>query len=296
MGLFNDILKGKYGSEEKKVQDVELPQKEKQEAPEVIAETELAEETQVVEEVQVAEEVVADDKPSQGNLTTNDLENIVNQLGDAIQHDLYATIDERIQETMSELTHKLGAMKNEFNLNLQSVKDGLTKVVEQQEITIQKQHNAALKFQEDVIYKTQKNLIMELISISDNIRMILHNKEMDPEYDLEAGLKELEQWVDASLKNNSIRRYQDTDIDNKTLNRKRQELVDREETDVPSEDGSYRTVSPGYVWSVPYLVINSDIQLEKILKENDAPRTFSYVIRPEEVVKLKYNKKLNIKE
>ena len=296
MGILNVFLNSKFGSEEKKVQDVELPQDEKQEAAEVIAEAELVEETQVVEGVQVTEEVVTEDKPSQGNLSTNDLEHIVNQLGDAIQHDLYSTIDKRLQETISELTHKTDAMKNEFNLSLQSVKDGLMKVVEQQEVTIQKQHNAALKFQEDVIYKTQKNLIMELISISDNIRMILHNKEMDPEYDLWVGLKELEQWVDASLKNNSIRRYQDTDIDNKTLNRKRQELVDREETDVPSEDGSYRTISPGYVWSVPYLVVNSDIQLEKILKENDAPRTFSYVIRPEEVVKLKYNKELNIEE
>lgn len=296
MGLFNDILKGKYGSEEKKVQDVELPQDERKEAAEVMAETELAEETQAAEKVLAAEEVVAEDKPSQENQNANDIEHLVNQLGDAIQHDLYETIDERIRETMSGLNQKMDAMKNEFNLSLQSVKDGLMKVVEQQETTIQKQHNAALKFQEDVIYKTQKNLIMELIGIADNIRMILHNKEMDPEYDLETGLKELEQWVDASLKNNSIRRYQDTDIDNMTLNRKRQELVDREETNVPSEDGSYRTVSPGYVWSVPYLVVNSDIQLEKILKENDAPRTFSYVIRPEEVVKLKYNKELNIEE
>ena len=80
------------------------------------------------------------------------------------------------------------------------------------------------------------------------------------------------------------------------MNRKRQELVDREETDNPLEDGTYRTIAPGYVWSVPYLVINSDVQLEKILKENDVPGIFSYVIRPEEVVKLKYNKNLKIEE
>ena len=293
-----DIFNGKHSAKKEQVNDVELQQEGRQE---------------VMEETQVVEEVVETGKPLQEDLSTNELERIVNQLGDAIQRELYGNIERKMHETMSVLTKKLDSMQNvvavmvealqtsiikqkELSHNAQSMKEELLKVVEQQEITIQKQHNAALKFQEDVIYKTQKNLIMELIGISDNIRMILHNKEMDSEYDLLEGVKELGQWVDASLSNNSIRRYQDTDLDNTTLNRKRQELVDREETDNPLEDGTYRTIAPGYVWSVPYLVINSDVQLEKILKENDVPGIFSYVIRPEEVVKLKYNKNLKIEE
>lgn len=293
-----DIFNGKHSAEKEQGNDVKLQQEDGQE---------------VMEETQVVEEVIDTDKPLQKDLSTKELEHIVNQLGDAIQRELYESIERKMHETMSVMTKKLDSMQNvvavmvealqtsvikqkELSHNVQSMKEELLKVVEQQEITIQKQHNAALKFQEDVIYKTQKNLIMELIGISDNIRMILHNKEMDSEYDLLEGVKDLEQWVDASMSNNFIRRYQDTDLDNTTLNRKRQELVDKKETNNPLEDGTYRTVAPGYVWSVPYLVVNSDVQLEKILKENDAPGIFSYVIRPEEVVKLKYNKNLKIEE
>lgn len=292
------ILNGKHSAKKELVNDEELQQEGRQE---------------VMEETQVVEEVVDVDKPLQKDLLTRELECIVNQLGDAIQHELYENIEQRMRETISVVTKNLDSIQKvitvmlealqtsvlkqeELSHNMQSMKEDLLKVVEQQEVTIQKQHNASLKFQEDVVYKTQKNLIMELIGISDNIRMILHNKEMDAEYDLLEGVKELDKWVDASLGNNSIRRYKDTDLDNTILNRKRQELVDREETDIPSEDGTYKTIAPGYVWSMPYLVVNSDVQLEKILKENDAPKVFSYVIRPEEVVKLKYNKDLKIEE
>ena len=174
-------------------------------------------------------------------------------------------------------------------MGMQALQDKVVNVVESQELTIQKQHNAALKYQEDVIYKIQKNLIMELIGISDNIRMILQNRESDADYDLLAAVKDLGAWVDASLSNNSVRRFQDTTMDATTMNRKRQQLVDKEPTDVEAEHNTYRTVSPGYEWSVPYLVVNSDVQLKKILDENAAPQMFSYVIRPEEIVKLEYS-------
>lgn len=174
-------------------------------------------------------------------------------------------------------------------MGMQALQDKVVNVVESQELTIQKQHNAALKYQEDVIYKIQKNLIMELIGISDNIRMILQNQESDADYDLLAAVKDLGAWVDASLSNNSVRRFQDTTMDATTMNRKRQQLVDKEPTDVEAEHNTYRTVSPGYEWSVPYLVVNSDVQLKKILDENGAPQMFSYVIRPEEIVKLEYS-------
>lgn len=172
---------------------------------------------------------------------------------------------------------------------MQMLQDKVVNVVESQELTIQKQHNAALKYQEDVIYKIQKNLIMELIGISDNIRMILQNQESDADYDLLAAVKDLGAWVDASLSNNSVRRFQDTTMDATTMNRKRQQLVDKEQTDVEAEHNTYKTVSPGYEWSVPYLVVNSEVQLKKILDENGAPQMFSYVIRPEEIVKLEYS-------
>lgn len=204
-----------------------------------------------------------------------------------------------LHETMCRMQSLLGAMyqgqqqmgmvQDSIIRGMQALQDKVENVVESQEMTIQKQHNAALKYQEDVIYKIQKNLIMELIGISDNIRMILQNSESEPGYDLLAAVKDLGAWVDASLSNNSVRRFQDTTVDATTMNRKRQQLVDKEPTDVEAEHNTYRTVSPGYEWSVPYLVVNSDVQLKKILEENAAPQMFTYVIRPEEIVKLEYS-------
>lgn len=204
-----------------------------------------------------------------------------------------------LHETLCQMQSLLGAMyqgqqqmgmvQDSIIRGMQALQDKVENVVESQEMTIQKQHNAALKYQEDVIYKIQKNLIMELIGISDNIRMILQNSESEPGYDLLAAVKDLGAWVDASLSNNSVRRFQDTTVDATTMNRKRQQLVDKEPTDVEAEHNTYRTVSPGYEWSVPYLVVNSEVQLKKILEENAAPQMFTYVIRPEEIVKLEYS-------
>lgn len=192
-------------------------------------------------------------------------------------------------DAMYQGQQQMGMVQDSIIRGMQALQDKVENVVESQEMTIQKQHNAALKYQEDVIYKIQKNLIMELIGISDNIRMILQNSESEPGYDLLAAVKDLGAWVDASLSNNSVRRFQDTTVDATTMNRKRQQLVDKEPTDVEAEHNTYRTVSPGYEWSVPYLVVNSEVQLKKILEENAAPQMFTYVIRPEEIVKLEYS-------
>lgn len=189
-------------------------------------------------------------------------------------------------------------MKNQqiLNSNLNSLREGLLKVTEKQEEIIKKQHNAALKFQEDVLYKIQKNLIMELIGIADNIQMLIEDKENNSDYDLLEAVKDLGKWVDASLRTNSVKRFIDVDQDNKVYNRKRQELVEKQVTENQEEDNTYRSLHPGYEWTLPYLVINSEVQLQRILDENHSPQMFTFVIRPEEVAKLVYKDKNKIEE
>ena len=172
------------------------------------------------------------------------------------------------------------------------LKEQFAKVIEQQEATIQKQHLTISKFQEDLLYKIQKPLIMEIIGIADNIRMMLQAQEGERNYDqLLDDVKHLEQWVEATLSNNSVRVFRETENSATELNRKRQEVIDMEETENPEKDNTYVSERPGYVWTMPYLVVNSDIQLEKVIQENTQPQMFSYVIRPEEVIKLKYKNK-----
>lgn len=169
--------------------------------------------------------------------------------------------------------------------------DKLLRAVEQQEITIQKQHQSISRFQEDLLYKVQKPLIMDIIGIADNIRMMLQDQERERDYDaLLDAVRTLEKWVEGTLSNNSVNIFRDTDLSASELNLKRQQVIDTEPTDDPAKHNTYVCERPGYTWSMPYLVVNSDVQLERILRENDRPQAFSYVIRPEEVVRLKYKK------
>lgn len=193
--------------------------------------------------------------------------------------DSVGKISERIKQT--------GRFSDEIINRLNQMND-LGTLVESQEAIIKKQHDASLKFNDDVIYKTQKPLIMELIGIADQIRMILGNKREDDSYDLVEALKDLEESVEASLSNNSVNRFRETDSDDTSINRRRQAVVGRETVSAPELDGHYKSITPGYEWTMPYLVVNSEIKLNKILEENGSPQTFSFVIRPEEVVKLTY--------
>lgn len=235
--------------------------------------------TSVLPQETVATEISSPEK--QGT----DIECLLNSFADILQAEIHQVADElnaRITQNTQQTIQLVRASANELAVNF-------AKVIEQQEITIQKQHQSTTRFQEDVLYKIQKNLIMELIEIADNIRMMLQDQQKEQNYDtLLAAVKGLEEWVNASLSNNSVRSYRDTNECPTILNRKRQEVVDTESTDNPDMDNVYVSERPGYIWTMPYLVVNSEVQLQHILKENERPQTFSFVIRPEEVIKLKY--------
>lgn len=214
----------------------------------------------------------------EGNL---DMALLVKQIAAAVRADFYHDLERIIAKNSVALVNRTDVSKEMITQ--------LNSVIEQQEQTIRQQHNALLKFQEDVFYKLQKGLIMELIDISDNIRMMLQDNEQQADYDLLGAVEGLNKWLDATLENNSVHRFQDTKEDSTIFNRKRQEVIDREETNDEAKNNTYVSVKPGYVWSIPYLVINSDIQLQKMLSENGVPQQYAFVIRPEQVVKLKYN-------
>lgn len=195
----------------------------------------------------------------------------------------------RLSDEFSEIVRS--GISSALEEERQKISENFIKVLEQQETIIRKQHETIARFQEDLIFKLQKPLIMELIGIADNIRMILQDQKEEQNYDLLLeSVEDLEKWVDAVLSNNSVNMFRETDVSASELNRKRQEIIDVEETDDPGKNNTYISERPGYEWSMPYLVVNSDVQLEKILLENDRPGMFAYVIRPEEVVKLKYKK------
>lgn len=227
------------------------------------------------------------DAEQQGILQPNENKSKNNEDHNEVDtHDTDSTFD-RLRD---DLKHHTNVLQDA----LMSLKSDIAEkggILEKQEELIRRQSQTISKFQDDLLYKVQKPLIMEMVEIADNISLILNDNDVVENKDFDSLLervKKLADWVDASLSNNSVRRYSLTTESPTFLDRKKQEVIDVEFTDDPSKDSTYFTERPGYVWTMPYLIINSDIQLKKALE--DAPKSYEFIIRPEEVVKYKYQK------
>jgi len=227
------------------------------------------------------------DAEQQGILQPNENKSKNNEDHNEVDtHDTDSTFD-RLRDDLKHHTNVLQDALMSLKSDI-AEKGGL---LEKQEEIIRRQSQTISKFQDDLLYKVQKPLIMEMVEIADNIRLILNDNDIVENKDFDSLLervKKLADWVDASLSNNSVRRYSLTTESPSFLDRKKQEVIDVEFTDDPSKDSTYFTERPGYVWTMPYLIINSDIQLKKALE--DAPKSYEFIIRPEEVVKYKYQK------
>lgn len=157
------------------------------------------------------------------------------------------------------------------------------KVIEEQNSIIKKQHENIIRYENDVIYKTQKELIMELIGVADQLKYTLNDYAQEKDFDkLYNSIGDLAEWVDASLQVVAIRKY--ITPDSKEFNRKRQEMIETRETANSNEDGTIKSLLPGYIWSIP--LVGSNVMQE----EEERPRVYEFIIRPEQVVHLKYVK------
>ena len=164
-----------------------------------------------------------------------------------------------------------------------------TETIQSQSVTIQRQHESISRFQNDLLLKTQKNLIMELIGIADNLRSVLSAQEAQPDYNhLLADVRALSVWVEKSLETAAVRSFSDVENQPENFNPQRQELQADEPTENPEEDGRLVSKQCGYVWSMPWLIVNSEVQLQNVVRDNPQARTFQFVLRPELVAKKKF--------
>lgn len=152
---------------------------------------------------------------------------------------------------------------------------------------VRKQHETLSKFQNDVFYRSQKDVIMEIIRIADEVETIKETTGKDSI--IEADLKSLAKFIDDSLVFSAVKSFRDADGVTKEVNLKKQEMSEVViPTDQPEKDGVLVSLRPGYIWRLPWLVANTDVQLTKIIKENNAPRTYEVVIRPELIGVMRY--------
>ncbi|ACX75424.1 hypothetical protein FSU_2336 [Fibrobacter succinogenes subsp. succinogenes S85] len=150
---------------------------------------------------------------------------------------------------------------------------------------INKLQDCMTRYQNDVLFKAQKEILEDLIQLSDQVRCNILDQEQNQNYEsLLDSMKQIGKWIDASLERSKMHKFEDCCHGNTTIDKKRQEVVDIEETESAEKDGYFVTRQPGYLWTIP-LVGSVDTMLS-----GNAPQTFEFVFRPEQVVKLKYKK------
>ncbi len=179
-------------------------------------------------------------------------------------------------------TGKLDSIINELQ-SLRNIVEDQYKVINEQDAIIKKQHERIIQYENDVIYKTQKDLIMELIGIADQLRYTLNDFAIEKDFDsLYKSIGDLTEWVDGSLQAVGVRKSVSVDDE---FDRKRQEIVETQETELPDKDGKIESILPGYIWSVP-MVGSNDVQ------DEERPKTYEFMIRPEQVVRFRLVKPL----
>lgn len=157
--------------------------------------------------------------------------------------------------------------------------------LKEQSGTINMLHDCVTRYQNDVLFKAQKEILEDLIQLSDQVRCNILDQEQNQNYEsLLDSMKQIGKWIDASLERSKMHKFEDCCHGNTTIDKKRQEVVDIEETESAEKDGYFVTRQPGYLWTIP-LVGSVDTMLS-----GNAPQTFEFVFRPEQVVKLKYKK------
>lgn len=167
---------------------------------------------------------------------------------------------------------------------LQTLIEQQEKTIAEQSLIIQKQHESIVRFQNDVLYKSQKDLIMELIGIADQIKFTLIDQQVEQNYSLLLdSVQQLGEWVEGSLNAVAVRKFIEKDTDGKTLDRRRQEVVEVQTTLKVEEDGTLKSLLPGYIWAMPLVGSVETMQID-----DGKARKFEFVIRPEQMARMKY--------
>lgn len=191
----------------------------------------------------------------------------------------YYTISKLLKD-QNRNTEKLDSIINEIQ-SLRNIVADQSKVINEQTAIIKKQHERIIQYENDVIYKTQKDLIMELIGIADQLRYTLNDYAVEKDFDsLYKSIGDLTEWVDGSLQAVGIRKSVSIDDE---FDRKRQEIVETQETELPEQDGKIKAILPGYIWAVP-MVGSNEVQ------DEERPKAYEFMIRPEQVARLRYVK------
>lgn len=156
-------------------------------------------------------------------------------------------------------------------------------VIRENSAIIQKQHDSLLRYDNDLLYKSKNHLLNEVIGIADQIKQIEEDQIVKEDFSkLLEDVHALGEWVGATLQTESVRKYEYANQDKYRFDSKYQEIVETQYTSVPEEDNTYKTMLPGYFWTIPMVGSSIPQMLD------NAPKSFEFILRHEQVIRFKY--------
>lgn len=184
-----------------------------------------------------------------------------------------------LKNKQTEITNILETIQTELS-RLSQVQET---VIRENSSIIQKQHDSLLRYDNDLLYKTKIPLLKEVIDISDQIKQIADDQQSTKDYSkLIEDVHALGEWVDATLQTESVRKYEYAKEITSKFDSKYQEIVETQYTSKIEEDGMYKTMLPGYFWTIPMVGASIPQTAENL------PKSFEFILRHEQVVRLKY--------
>lgn len=209
---------------------------------------------------------------------------ILKQLNDNVKSfykDLVPFLNDLGQNVVALVT-KVSDVEKEQSDTIEKQQDSLKELLG----TINKLQDCVTLYQSDVLFKAQKEILEDMVQLSDQVRCSVLEQERSKDYEsLLDSMKQIGKWVDASLERSKMRKFEDCADGNPAIDKKRQEVVELAETEIAEKDGCFVTRQPGYLWTIPFVG-----SVETMLSGN-APQKFEFVFRPEQVAKLKYKSK-----
>ncbi len=179
-----------------------------------------------------------------------------------------SVMNETLEKVLSELSHLAKVQETD---------------IREKNSIIQKQHDSLLRYDNDLLHKTKCTLLNELIGIADQIKQIADDQIAKEDYlKLLEDVHALSDWVDAALQTESVRKYEYAKQDKSKFDSKYQEIVETQYTSKIEEDGTYKTMLPGYFWTIPMVGASIPQPAEK------SPKSFEFILRHEHVARLIY--------
>jgi len=200
-----------------------------------------------------------------------------------------------IEKNQEKMMQQMATMSEKLDLRIKELIDDRTNLSMRLEEKASRFEDLAGRVQEDRYRKDKVKILRRNINLRNLISHVVEDyREEKPQKDgyetpaanfLEQQLEEIIKAIDADLQQEMLTPLVNG-VEGSDFDAEYQEIVERQPTERPELDGKvYRSVSPGYVWTLPYIF------KPRINETGEEIHTYKFLLRSEDVITYKYEMK-----